>query len=255
MLSSTVPYSHPQPIDKGLALRKIRHLLPGAAALAANAGFLNTVALGFFQTPVSHMTGAVSHFGIHAASGQLGNAATSLGIILGFVLGAALAGLIVGPWKLVPGRSYGVAMLLEGGLLALAALLMFYPSRLALPAVSMACGLQNAMTSSYCGLMIRTTHVTGIVTDIGVMIGHWIRHRQIDTWKLRFLLTVFGFFGLGGWLGAVADIRFGPVSLAVPALLCTLAGAVFWFVHHRGLVDLVQEAAPTLPPTGTFPGK
>ena len=165
-----MPYSHPQPINKNLALRKIRHLVPGAAALALNAGFLNTVALGFFQTPVSHMTGAVSHFGIHAASGQLGNAATSLSIIVGFLLGAALAGLIVGPWKLVPGRRYGVVLLIEGGLLAMAAFLMFSPSRLALPAVSMACGLQNAMTSSYCGLMIRTTHVTGIVTDIGVMI-------------------------------------------------------------------------------------
>jgi uncharacterized membrane protein YoaK (UPF0700 family) len=250
-----VPYSHPQPIDKTAALRRIRHLLPGAAALAANAGFLNTIALGFFQTPVSHMTGAVSHLGINAANGEWQRTAASLGIIVGFVAGAAVAGMTVGPWKLIPGRTYGVALMMEGGLLATAALMMFYSPLLSLPMVSMACGLQNAMTSSYCGLAIRTTHVTGIVTDIGVMVGHWLRYRQIDRWKLRFLVTVFGFFGLGGFMGAMADSRFGTISLAVPAFLCTVAGAIFWFIHHRGLVDLMQDAAPQPPHTGSLGGK
>ena len=217
------------------------------------AGFVNSIALGFFRTPVSHMTGAVSHLGIDFADGRIRDAWSSLSIILGFLLGATLAGLIVGAWKLIPGRHYGVAMLVEGGLLALGAWLLMSKYRLGLPAIAMACGLQNAMTSSYCGLILRTTHVTGLVTDIGVMLGHWIRHRQIDLWKLRFLALIVLGFGVGGCVGAVADAHYGPRSIAVAAAIMVIAGGILWFVTHQGLVDLMQNASPRPPRTGSFP--
>lgn len=250
-----MPYSHPLPIDRKEAYRKVRHLLPGAMALAGTAGYINSVALGFFHTPVSHMTGAVSHLGIDLAVGQFTDAWASLGIVLGFLLGAVLAGIIVGAWKLIPNRRYGVALMTEGALLMLATAFLMTKQRWGLPVVAMACGLQNATTSSYCGLIIRTTHVTGTVTDIGVMLGHWLRHRQIELSKLRFLTLVVLAFGVGGWIGALAERRFGPMSLSLAAAGCTLAGGIFWFVTHRGLIDLMQDiAVPPQPPrTSSFP--
>ncbi len=248
-----MPYSHPQPLEKPNAFKQVRLLVPGALALACTAGFINSVALGFFSTPVSHMTGAISHFGMDTAKNQWSDAFSAATIILGFLLGAALNGVIVGAWKLIPGRRYGVAMMVEGALLGAATLLLIGKQRLALPAVSMACGLQNAMSSSYCGLMIRTTHVTGIMTDIGVMLGHWIRHRQVEGWKLRFLISIVGSFGLGCWIGQMADSRFGPSCLAIPAIGFVIAGAVLSFVYHHGLVDLLQSANPQPPTTASFP--
>lgn len=248
-----MPYSHPQPVEKHNAFKQVRLLLLGALSLAAAAGFVNSVALGFFLTPVSHMTGAVSHLGMNVAEARWPDAAASLNIVIGFVIGAMLAGMIVGAWKLIPGRRYGVAMIVEGCLLGSATWLFLHKHRLALPAVSMACGLQNAMSSSYCGLMIRTTHVTGIVTDIGVMLGHWLRHRQIEGWKLRFLVRVVLAFGFGCWLGQLADSRFGPACLAVPATGFIIVGTLLFFIYHRGLVDLVQSANPSVPPTSSFP--
>ncbi len=248
-----MPYSHPQPLEKHAAFKQVRLLIPGAAALALSAGYINSVALGFFHTPVSHMTGAISHFGIDTASVRWPDAWSSLLIILGFVSGAVLNGVIVGAWKLIPGRSYGVAMIVEGCLLGLATFLFVSKHRLALPAVSMACGLQNAMSSSYCGLMIRTTHVTGIVTDIGVMLGHWLRHRQIEGWKLRFLLMIVGSFGAGCWIGHLADVRFGPSCLAIPAVGLIVAGAALGIAYHHGLVDLLQSSDPKPPTTASFP--
>ena len=57
--------SSPSPsFDPKEAHRRVRHLLPGAMALAGTAGYVNSVVLGFFHTPVSHMTGAVSHLGL-----------------------------------------------------------------------------------------------------------------------------------------------------------------------------------------------
>ena len=233
-----MPYSHPQPLDRTSAFRQVRHLVPGAAALAALAGYVNSVVLGFFHTPVSHMTGAVSHLAIDLADGRAADAVTSVSIVLGFVCGAVIAGTLVGAFKLIPNRTYGLAMMLEGVLLAVATALLIAKHRLGLPAVAMACGLQNAMTSSYCGLGIRTTHVTGTVTDMGVMIGHWIRHRQIDRTKLGFVITVIGAFGCGGWVGALADARFGPQCLALASLGCLGAGAIFWWVTRDGFNDV-----------------
>ncbi len=250
-----MPYSHPQPLEKGQAFQQIRHLLPGALALAGTAGFINSVLLGFFHAPVSHMTGAVSHLGVDLAGGRLADAWASFSVVLGFVLGALAAGALVGAWKLIPGRSYGVALMVEGVLLGFATWLLLQQHRLGLPLASAACGLQNAMSSSYCGLIIRTTHVTGTVTDIGVMLGHWLRHGQIQKWKLWFLIQLVLAFGVGGWLGAVAEMKYGPVALGLAAAGCTVAGAVFWFVTHSGLVELMQSAAPQPPATGSFPGK
>ncbi len=248
-----MPYSHPQPIEKHNAFKQVRFLALGAIALAGAAGFINSIALGFFHTPVSHMTGAVSHSGMDVAKASWPDAFSSFTIVLGFLLGAALNGIIIGAWKLIPGRRYGVAMIVEGCLLGAATYLFMHKHRLGLPAVAMACGLQNAMSSSYCGLMIRTTHVTGMMTDIGVMIGHWIRHRQIEGWKLRFLIMVVAAFGIGCWLGQLSEVRFGSASLALPALTFIVTGAVLIFVYHRGLVDLLQNTNPMPPPTSSFP--
>jgi uncharacterized membrane protein YoaK (UPF0700 family) len=249
-----MPYSHPQKIDRQTLFRQVRHLLPGALLLTANAGFINAVVLGFFRTPVSHMTGAISHLGLDLANNRERDALASGSIVLGFLGGAVLAGMIVGAVKLVPGRRFGVAMMIEGALLGAATAFFIFKLRYGLPLVALACGLQNAMSSSYCGLVIRTTHVTGLVTDIGVLLGHWIRHRQVDRWKLRFFVMVFLAFGLGGLVGALADRWLGPWSLALPATGMSLAGGIFWFVTHRRLVDLMQQALPTTAPqTGMFP--
>jgi uncharacterized membrane protein YoaK (UPF0700 family) len=248
-----MPYSHPQPIDRQNALRQIPHLVPGALAFAGMAGFINSVVLGFFRTPVSHMTGAVSYFGVDLAEGELADATASLAIIVGFLGGGVIAGALVGAKKLVPGRRYGAALIGEAALLTVAVWLILHDHRLGLPLVAMACGLQNAMTSSYCGLMIRSTHVTGMVTDIGVMLGHWVRHRRVERWKLLFLCVVFSAFGAGCWLGAWIDLRLGPVSLAIPAAGCAIAGAAVWMLAARGWFKVAERPAGELPRTASFP--
>jgi uncharacterized membrane protein YoaK (UPF0700 family) len=219
-----VPYSHPQLLTREQALGRNRHLLPGALAFAGTAGFINSIALGAFGSPVSHMTGAVSYLGLEFAGGRLRTAAATFTIIIAFMLGAALAGLIVGAQDLAPGRRFGWAILCEGGLLAAAMFVLTSGHSSGVALIAMACGLQNATTSSYFGLMIRTTHVTGTVTDIGVMLGHGLRHRHVERRKLVFMVGVVAAFGAGVWIGALADARWGPSVLAVAAAGCAAAG-------------------------------
>ncbi len=200
------------------------------------AGYINSVALGVFHTPVSHMTGAVSYLGIDLAMGHWSDATTGTIIIAAFLSGSALAGFIIGARELGPGRVYGAALICEGFLLLAAMFLMLGNNRFGVPLVSMACGLQNATTSSYCGLMIRTTHVTGTVTDIGVMLGHWLRHRKIERWRLGFMAAIVSAFGLGVWLGAKANTIYGPVSISVAVAGCIMVGLLIClYPQHRWL--------------------
>lgn len=247
-----MPYSHPQPINRARALQEVGHLLPGALLFAGLGGYVNAVALGFFKTPVSHMTGAISHLGVDVAEARGWDSLSSLAIVVGFMAGAVVAGVAIGSKRLMPGRRYGVALAGEGALLGVATWLLLAEHRLGLPLVAMACGLQNAMTSSYCGLLIRTTHITGTMTDIGVMVGHWIRHREITRWKLGFLSAVAVAFGVGGWLGAWLDLRYGPLCLAVAAVGCVGAGVALWFSIERGWLRRGAVVVET-PRTASFP--
>ena len=234
-----MPYSHPQELSREQALGRIGHLFPGALALAGMAGFINSVALGVFNSPVSHMTGAVSYLGIDMAEGRSADAAATLSIIVAFMVGAALAGFIIGARELSPGRRFGAALVLEGGFLALATCLLVSGRHAGIPLIAMACGLQNGTTSSYFGLMIRTTHVTGTVTDIGVMVGHWLRHRHVERRKLIFMIGVVAAFGTGVFIGAFANARAGSIALAVASTGTAVAGGAIlafpaWFRGAAG---------------------
>lgn len=228
------------------AFYRLKHLLPGAAAMAGAAGYINSVVLGFFHAPVSHMTGAVSRLGLDVADRGGRDIWTGVWIIVGFLAGATIAGLLVGARRLAPNRRFGIALMTEGALLALATLLLRSGHRLGLPAAALACGLQNAIGSSYCGLQIRTTHVTGMVTDLGMMIGHWMRLHVVDRKKFMFYALVFLAFGVGGYLGALADNRFGPISLLIPAVGFVIAGFTYSLL-------VVRFGGRILPPSDAGP--
>ncbi len=234
MLSGVMPYTGDPTLDRSGVINRSRHLLPGAVLFAGLAGYVNTVALDYFATPVSHMSGAISHLGANLGEGRMADALASLGIIGGFLAGAIAAGATIGAIHLGPGRRYGWTLLVEAGLIAWGATLLGHGTRAGLPLLAMACGLQNAMTSSYCGLAIRTTHVTGTVTDMGVMLGHWIRHRAVDGYKLRLIFGVTLAFGIGGVGGAMAVLHWGPRCLVAGVGFCLGAAALMFRWSRQG---------------------
>lgn len=221
-----MPYASSDVAQRALA-REWPWVAAGGAALAAVAGFVNACLLSAFQVPVSHMTGAVSRLGRDVATGDATDLLTVLGIVAGFAVGAVLSGAILGDAMLRPGRRYGVVLLLEGAVLAAAAALLGGHTTAGVALAALACGLQNAMASSYYGLVLRTTHVTGIVTDLGVLLGQRLRGRRVPRWKALLLgALVAGFFagGVGGVAGVAA---LGPAALALPAGACLVGGTAY----------------------------
>lgn len=207
----------------------------GGAALTGVAGYVNTILLSLYHVPVSHMSGAVSMFGHDLENGDTDHLARITGMVIGFLVGAVVSGVVIGGSALKPGRRYGVALMIEGALLGLATWLVIRGDLSGLTVAATACGLQNGMASSYLGLILRTTHITGIVTDIGVLIGHWLRRRPVEPWKLLLLTMLFCGFAGGGVLGALLHHLLGLPALWLAAGGTFLAGLAYvvWLIRHE----------------------
>ena len=96
---------------------------------------------------------------------------------------------------------------------------------------SAACGLQNALVTTFSGAVIRTTHVTGIFTDLGLMIGGKLRGEEFDKRKaLLFSLIIIGFI-LGGVFGAYTFNIIKFEALYIPAGTCLFV-ALFYSIYN-----------------------
>ncbi len=200
----------------------------GVAMLAGCAGFINAVAfLSFSHQAVTHLTGNLSIFSIALFKQNTGDLVHLIILIFSFLTGAVLSGIIILDPHLQLGRSYGRALFLESFLLFLAVLGFSQGALWGEYMASMACGLQNAMVSSYSGAIIRTTHMTGIVTDLGRLLGNYLRRAEVDFRKMKLFSLILFSFITGGLVGAVLFQDLNHLALLVPATLIFILGTLY----------------------------
>ena len=192
----------------------------GAGLLACASGMVNVVGyLGFEHQAVTHLTGTTTLLGSAIAFGDLRAATHLAGIALAFMLGAAVSGMIVQDGTLRLGRRYGVALVLES-LLLFAAIPLFLRQQIAGALLAaMACGLQNAMATTYSGAVIRTSHLSGMFTDLGIGLGHALRGMPLQKRRLLLCALIISGFFTGALLGGLLFLRFGYGALTVPATI------------------------------------
>lgn len=94
-----------------------------------------------------------------------------------------------------------------------------------------AMGLQNALVTRISDALVRTTHLTGLFTDLGIELSQLLFYKEekqqqklLSTIKLRFRIIVF--FFIGGILAGIAYQYFQLYILLFPALLL-IAGLFF----------------------------
>ncbi|NLT71864.1 MAG: DUF1275 domain-containing protein [Verrucomicrobiaceae bacterium] len=216
---------------------KIRkEYLIGAAAclLCLLSGAVNVHFVRLFTFSVGNLTGDTFRILIEFDPSQKDyHAAITLTLILLFFLaGAATAGATIHHPRFDLERPYGRSLMAIGGLFLLAALLEKDSAMAALSFAAFASGLQNGLATRYRGIILRTTHVTGIITDLGQSIGMKIAGNLVDKWKigLHFFLFV-SFFG-GGILGMMIDTATGDKTAVVIGSIYLLFGTLFHWVKH-----------------------
>jgi uncharacterized membrane protein YoaK (UPF0700 family) len=207
----------------------------GAFILAFVAGCINAIGLlGLEHQSISHLSGTATLVGTSILNNSPENTFHLIGVLLSFFIGASLSGLMLQGNALKLGKHYDTALVIESFLIFAAILLLTNGSFYGHFAASAACGLQNALATTYSGAVIRTTHLTGIFTDLGLMLGGALRGEEFDKRKaILFLLIIFGFI-IGGTFGAYLFNILHFNALFAPGLICLiLAGAYRMYSKHK----------------------
>ena len=138
----------------------------GSFVLALVAGLVNSVGLlGFKHQSISHLSGIATLLGTGIINSTFTDAIHLFIILCSFLVGAAISGYFLRSEALKLGRNYSALLCLEAALLLTAIYFLTQGSLNGHYLASAACGLQNALATTYSGAVIRTTHVTGIFTD------------------------------------------------------------------------------------------
>lgn len=221
-----------------------RWVLIGGGVLAFIAGIINAVGfLSLYHQGITHLTGTTTLLGIAVAEQNLAASLHLLAFIGAFLAGAIASGFIIQDSTLSLGRRYGVALMFESLLLFLAVPFLQRGYFLGDCLASCACGLQNAMASTYSGAVLRTTHVSGVFTDVGIFVGHWLRGLPVDFRRLKLWLLLIFSFGAGGTVGAMSFARVNYNTLLLPAALTGLTGLAYGIYRHK----FRGEAPPAVP--------
>lgn len=220
-------------------------------SLAFVAGATNAGGFLAVKEYTSHMTGVVSSMADDLALGRIDLVIDWLTSLLAFILGAATSALLINWARRRRSRhEYSLPLLIEAALLLAFGVLgaahnVIGSSMLA--TVALLCfvmGLQNAMITKVSNAEIRTTHVTGLVTDIGIELGkilYWNRvehtpempHVRANWEKLKVHLMLVVSFFVGGVIGALGFKHVGYVSTVPLAIVLALLSSVQFIPARR----------------------
>lgn len=234
-------------------LQADRHL---GYSLAFIAGAMNAGGFLAVGQYTSHMTGIVSSMADATALGESWVVLAGFVSVLAFLAGAATTALLINWAKRRSLRSrYALSLLLEAALLLLFGLAGAYLAEvrefLAPATVLLLCyimGLQNAIITKISGAVIRTTHVTGLSTDIGIELGKLFYVNRKSTSqpavlanrdKLKLHAVLLSCFCVGGIVGAVGFKRIGfiaTIPLSVWLMVLATVPILDDFRYHWRLV-------------------
>lgn len=211
--------------------------------LAFNAGAINAGGLLVVHMYTSHMSGFASQVADGLVLGSLPLLLGAVGAILAFLLGASTTAVIV-HWAIQHRlrSAFAMPLLLEAALMLvfglLGALMLTWPTPFAVPLtvllLSYIMGLQNGLSSSMTHGRMRTTHMTGNITDLGLELGRLFYRNQRGTAPERRVLAsrpairlhagLLGMFIAGGLVGAAGFKYVGFVwVMPLAALLLVLS--------------------------------
>ncbi|KAB8040355.1 DUF1275 domain-containing protein [Silvanigrella paludirubra] len=270
----------PTTYTKAMILSFSRKLGLGAV-LAFVAGIVNSVGfLGFGQF-VSHVSGHATFAAVEYSKHYYLLALTSFSALFFFILGAMSTALLL-KGKTIEDFSVYISfpIYIEAILLSYVTLGSFYYTDLQLTydsyghanyffILSFAMGLQNAVLRKKHGSHIRTTHMTGTATDIGVAIGsaiawgftsafnhikHWIQNKDklhtreilVDSIKVVYIksrvehlflhVITLTSFGIGAVLGTFGFIKFHFLILLIPIIILFAIGTIE-LLNHNGKIQ------------------
>ena len=204
-------------------------IMLGGVLLSFNSGLLNGLCLLSNKVTVTHISGDVSNAALGLGNEDFSSVALYLDISFFFILGSSSTGFMIAKHSFQKEFQHGPSFLL-GTILLLAAwcvALIFKGSRCFYYICAIASGVQNAMGTRFSGSIIRTTHVTGTATDIGIILGHILKGQVQERWKLSVLLPLFAGFFAGSYTSVFTHRYLGFHSVLINVFLFAAVGIAY----------------------------
>ncbi len=218
-----------------------------ALMLAGAAGVVNATSFFAFGQHITHMTGHVSEVGEALASGQWAGALVAGKLVLAFIVGATTAAALLDASRHRQRGRHTPALLVEtvtlGGIALWASEHPGTNEPTLMWGLAFAMGLQNALVTRVSGAVVRTTHLTGVLTDIGIqlvrmavwvrdggrergLLGLWRKVKELPSAeqfeRTRLHVGLALAFLVGSVLGSALFTRFGAPAMGVPCAVLLL---------------------------------
>lgn len=213
--------------------RTLQHNLKLASLLSFVAGMVNVCGLFAVQRLTTNVTGHFAYFADEMAKENFTLALVYLLYIVAFFLGAFCSNFLVESISKYNVRYMNtVPVGIEISILSVIAFL--NPATIAAHPNTIACfllfamGLQNALVTWLSNSVVRTTHLTGLFTDLGIELSQLFFYKKEDQQNklrssIKLRLTIICFFFLGGILGGVGYLFSGIKVILLAALTLTFA--------------------------------
>ncbi len=234
--------------------RTLKHNLRIASLLSFVAGIVNVAGLLAVQRLTTNVTGHFAFFVDEVFKLNFWEGFIYFLFVFFFFLGSFVSNLMI---EIISRKNdnliYIIPTIIESLILFTVAifgelLIARNPNLLAF-ALLFAMGLQNALVTSISNATVRTTHLTGLFTDLGIELSQLFfyklkeqRDKLYSSIKLR--MTIISFFFLGGLMGG---IFFSSIKLYVLAIAggILIIGIIYddlkLMVTQQGIQDLPEE--------------
>lgn len=210
--------------------RTFKHNIRLAGMLSLTAGFVNVTGFLAFMVLTTNVTGHVALFAEKLILEDF-NSARIVGLwMLMFFLGAFSSSLFTG--KVGRNRPYAYTIPITIEILILVAVGTYGSSydksilktEFFAGSLLFAMGLQNSLVSMISGSVVRTTHLTGMFTDLGIELAEKIQlkrnpNKQALNQKIMLRMVIIGFFFLGGIAGGYLYKLFNYRTFFFPAIV------------------------------------
>lgn len=225
--------------------RTLAHNLQLASLLSLVAGIVNVTGIFALQTLTTNVTGHFAYFADEVAQNHFKQASVFLLYIVAFLFGAFSSHFFIE----ITSRhdfKFGAALPIFIEVFILVSIAFLGPETVQGNANLIACsllyamGLQNALVTSLSNAVVRTTHLTGLFTDLGIELSKLLFNWNTDQQKalsssIKLRLTIIAFFFSGCIVGGLVYFFQGMLSLLLAAGILIM-GWVYAYLKFKILM-------------------
>lgn len=199
-------------------------------------GYANILSIYTAGIPTTHITGSLTNISYSLFEMNFRRAGMLFLIILLFLIGGVISGYIFSNRQFGKGKSYGVLLIVVGIILIIGELTIGnkFSRYIMVGIVATVSGTQNGLNITYNGMAIRTTHMTGYLSDIGKLIGLKIGGKPVDKYKLEYLIMAVLMYFIGGIVAMVVSLPEMGHNYYEIALMYILCGFFYLiFIYNK----------------------